>query len=447
MRALGALLLLALAGSSGCDAKKGTEDKPDAAAEAGPLKADLVIPVRGCRAVIPGGSTFKGMQPGVLSLAAASGKALLVSSSTRGEGAASRSRAERLPLDGAGAAEGTGVLLANDADDGDGGPDAIPTFAAAIVLGSELTALTYGRRGTALGKCADGEVAQKSLTPASRGELLVHACHPASALRAAGRGTRAVVLAPTTDAPTVGAWLLDGNDQKSVSVEKVGPAATKDAGTGAPTVRAPAVAIGASSAAVAYVVGRGGTATELHVARLGGSGDSEAPVRVEILDKEHVGTVALAFDDDTLHVVWSSYMPEKKRSVLRWAKWPAGGAPTTPQAVGTGVLSATTPALAIDHGRFVLAWTEGDDPATTVKIGASRLGIAAIPGVANVVSGVGSAGEAPAVAIDKRRSSSPGSSAAAPQERPSGPRRSRASSELPLASSRLLQETSWVRPA
>ena len=156
-------------------------------------------------------------------------------------------------------------------------------------------------------------------------------------------------------------------------------AAGSDAGAAGPATVAPAVAAGSSSVAAAYVV-VAGRRRELHVARLGGDGDSSGSRTVEILDKQHVGTVALAFEDDTLHVVWSSFVPEKKRYVLRWSKWPAGGAPTQPQSIGTGVLSARMPSLAIDRGRFLLAWAEGDEKATTVKVGASRQGLAANPG-------------------------------------------------------------------
>lgn len=423
MRGAASCVLLALAGmTSGCPSKQTVEDKPDAA-DAGPRAQELALALPGCHPLVAGGSALLGVTPGVLSIAATNGKALVVSSSTQGEEAAPtsdpghvvpsgggtgapqltlRTRAESVVLGPTGAAESPAEVLANDVLGGGGAPDAgagsSRTFAAAAVLGGELTTLTYAVRHATLTGCADAVLAAKAVAPAAaRRELLPHACRPASMLRAAGRGGLGIALATSRFAPTVEAWLLDGSEAKPALLETLGAATGKDGGaSGPPTVSLPAVAAGSSSVAAAYVVARGAT-RELHVARLGGHGDP--PARVELLDKDHVGSVAVAFEDDTLHVVWSSFVPEKKRSLLRWSKWPAGGAPTAAQTIGTGVLSASKPSLAIDHGRFLLAWTEGDDKATTVKVGASRKGLASVAGLATVVSSAGATAEAPAVAV------------------------------------------------
>lgn len=165
------------------------------------------------------------------------------------------------------------------------------------------------------------------------------------------------------------------------------------AGASPSELAAHACAAGRSALAAAYVVKH-----ELRVARAGAHG--EPPVRVEVLEKQNVDAVALAFEGDALHVVWSAFAPEKKRNVLRWSKWPAGGAPAAPQTIGTGVLSATQPSLAIDGGRFLLAWTEGEGSSSVVKVGASRAGLQPIPGLAGIVSRSGVPSDSPVVALE-----------------------------------------------
>jgi hypothetical protein len=163
------------------------------------------------------------------------------------------------------------------------------------------------------------------------------------------------------------------------------------------TIADAATAAGATSVAVAYVVARGGT-RELHVVQLGANG--KTTTKVEVLDKQNVGTATIAYEGDVLHVVWSSFVPERKRFVLRWSKWLAGAAPSPAQSIGTGVLSAVTPSLAIDRGRFMLAWANGDESATTVKVGASTKGVIAISGLAGVVSTPAAVAREPVVALD-----------------------------------------------
>jgi hypothetical protein len=392
MRVRGALWLVLVAVCGGCDAKKPAEERSDAAdPDTGPRAHELVVALPGCHPAVAGGSVLSGITPGSLSIAASNGKALVVSSSTQSE--------EAVVLGPTGAAASP-VEVITSAQGGDGGADSPRTFASALSLGSELSTLTYasGRRPSA--SCADAVLSVRSAAQgAARRELLSHACRPAETLRAAGRGKLGIALATSGAARPVEAWIIDGAETKPVVLETLGPATVTDGGPPtAPSLDVPALAAGSSSVAAAYVVRRGTGARELHAVRLGGHGSP--PARMEILDKENVRDVTLAFEDDTLHVVWSVLVPEKKRFVLRWSKWPAGGAPSAPQTIGTGVLSATSPSLAVDHGRFVLAWAEGDEKATTIKVGASRLGLAPIPGLATVVSTAGAAAGGPAVAID-----------------------------------------------
>jgi hypothetical protein len=58
------------------------------------------------------------------------------------------------------------------------------------------------------------------------------------------------------------------------------------------------------------------------------------------------------------------------------------------------------PSLAIDRGHFVLAWAEGDENATVVRVGASKQSLAAISGLSTVASDVGMVARDPVVAID-----------------------------------------------
>jgi hypothetical protein len=427
LAALGALVV-AVSGCDGCSDKKAALEKADAS-EAGAPEHRLLVELPGCHPVVPGGSVLEGITPGILSIAALNGKALVASSSTRTEdskrvpdmnrpvpsgggtgrpGPAFRTRAESVMLGPTGAPEGPAELLGEHLDDADAGDgaDSPRTFPAAVAFGTELAAMSYAVRPGTVGKCGESELLVRSGAPGgSRRALLSHVCHRASGFRAAARGKLGIALAIEGYGTSVDAWLLDGTEAKSALVESLRSPGGKDGRRGEDSgeagvahVTQPAVAVGSSSVAAAYVVSHRSEGRELHVARLGAHGEPAS--RVEILEKDKVESVTLAFDDDTLHVVWSLYVPEKRRHVLRWSKWPAGGAPTPPQSLGTGVLSATKPALAIDHGRFLLAWTEGDESRTTVKVGASRSGIAAVFGLAAVVSTPDTVADYPVVAMD-----------------------------------------------
>ena len=386
--------MLAVSGCDGCNDKKAASGPADAS-EAGAAVHGLVVALPGCHAVVAGGSVLEGITPGLLSIAALHGRALVASSPV------SRMRAGSIALGPTGAPEGTAIVLGDSLDDdADAGAETTRSFPAAVTFGNELATMAYASRRASPTKCGDGElVVQSGGDGGTRRALLSHVCRPASGFRAATRGKLGIAIATSGNGPSVEAWLLDGTDVKPVLIDSFGGPGVKDAGVGAlAPLSGTALAVGSASVAAAYVLGHRTLGRELRVARLGAHGEPAA--RVEILEKDRVESVALAFEDETLHVVWSVLVPEKKRHVLRWSKWPAGGVPTPAQSLGTGVLSATKPALAIDHGRFVLAWTEGDDDRTTVKVGASRLGLAPIAGLAAVVSSAGAAANHPAVALD-----------------------------------------------
>jgi hypothetical protein len=419
--ALGALAALAALLATSCkdcnDSAKGgagggqDSGAADAMASADPSGAAIQA-VPGCHPTIPGGHALKLGTPASLSLAATRGKALLVSTAvdralSRATGITeSRARSERVVLGATGAADAPPEAIAA------GMAGDVSTHAAAVNLAGELTTLTYATPAPA-GRtpppaCADGVLAAVgSAAGTTRRELATRVCRPATTFRAAARGKLGIALATVPGPTAVEAWLLDGADTKPFVVENVakivaGVAPSARAGdggaTGPATIDAPVVAAGATSVGAAYVVDRGGSARELHVSRVGRGGELRASV--EVLDKQHVGTVSVAFENDTLHVVWSSFVPEKSRWVLRWSKWPAGGAPSAPQSIGTGVVSATLPSLAVDGARFLLAWAEGDEHATVVRVGASTKSLAAISGLSDIVSKPGLLARDPVVALE-----------------------------------------------
>lgn len=401
MRDVRVLGLLLLAGCSGCNDKKAAEQgdgSPSAstssagATAAASASADaaidwaakpVVYALPGCHVMNEGG-TVVDVQPGALSLAVAKGKALLVSTGKNG--------AERVVLGPTGAASGAVEPIADALPKGDG----VSTLAAAIPFGGDLTTLTYASRRPTPAECADGTMVVKTIGAGSANRVLTtHACRTASLLRSGARGPLGLAFvdgATATDgtakpAPAVAdAVVLEGPASRQVRLEKIDGASIDSA----------AVAAGASSFAAAYVVVRGKT-RELHVARFPGG---TAPPKIEIVDKQNVGTVTAAYEGDTLHVVWSAFVPDKNRYVLHWSKWPAGGAPSAPQAIGTGVVSATEPSLAIDRGRVFLAWTQGDEKAPVIKAAASKSGFAALAGLANVMSAPGAIAHEPVVALE-----------------------------------------------
>ena len=368
----------------GCNDKRsggadggGDADAPDAAAH--------LIQVRsGCHPTMEGGTLAK-VAPGALSLAVVKDRALLVS---YGDG-----RAERIVLDRMGTPAGAAEQITDALPAG----PAVATLAAAVALDARLTTLTYAARRPTPGECADGLLVAKAAEPGASRRELTHGCRASSTFAAAARASLGVAFFD-------GATKADGDPKSAPAIADVlvlagassTPSRVETIDGGATIVNA-ATAAGATSVAAAYVVAHAGT-RELHVVQLGKDGKSTT--KVEVLDKQNVGTVTLAYEGDVLHMVWSSFVPERSRFVLRWSKWLAGAAPAATQRITTGVLSAVGPSLAIDRGRFMLAWVNGDANATTRKVGASTNGVAAIAGLASVVSTPTVLARDPVVALD-----------------------------------------------
>ena len=391
--AVAALVALFAMRSGGCSDKKagGTSGAASgsAEAEAADAAAHAVRAQPGCHPTMVGGTLAK-VAPGALSLAVVKDRALLVGTLDGAQGA----RAERVVLDRMGAPVAAVEPVTDALPAGPG----VSTFAAAIAEDARLTTLTYAARRPTPLDCADGLLVSKIADPgAPRRELLTHSCRASSMLAAAARGPLGIAFLdgptkadgdPKTAPAIADVVVISGLTSSQSRVETIG---------GGATIANAATAAGATSVAAAYVVAHG-TTRELHVVQLGQ--DGKTTTKVEVFDKQNVGTVTLAYERDVLHVVWSSFVPEKNRFVLRWSKWLAGAAPAATQSLGTGVLSAVTPSLAIDRGRFMLAWANGDEKATTVKVGASTNGLVAIAGLASVVSTPTVLARDPVVALD-----------------------------------------------
>ena len=341
----------------------------------------------GCHPTLEGGTLAK-VAPGALSLAVVRDRALLVSTAD--------GHADRIVLDRMGTPAGPLERVSDALPAGPG----VATFAAAVAWDGRLTTVTYAARRPTPSDCADGLLVAKSIEPGASRRELTHDCRASSLFVAAARASVGIAFFDRAD----GATRADGDPKAAPAIADVvvlsGAASLPlrvETIAGGATIANAATAAGATSVAAAYVVAHDGT-RELHVVQLGKDGKTNA--KVEVFEKENVGTVTLAYEGDVLHVVWSSFVHERNRFVLRWSKWLAGAAPAAAQSLGTGVLSAATPSLAIDHGRFLLAWTNGDENATTVKVGASANGIAAIAGLANVVSTPTVVARDPVVALD-----------------------------------------------
>jgi hypothetical protein len=395
--AVGALVAL-LASRSDCN-DKGSGGRAAAGAEASAEAADAAArAVRaqpGCHPTIAGGTLAK-VAPGALSLAVVRDHALLVATVRLEPQGWRGAQAQRIVLDRMGAPIGSAETVT----------DALPvvpgvtTLAAALAEDGRLTTLTYAARRPSATECADGLLVWKVTESADAGTarrvLFTHTCRSSSMLVAAARGALGVAFLD-------GATAADGDPKTApgiadaVVIAGLGSSQTRlETITDATIVNA-ATAAGATSVAAAYVVLRG-TTRELHVVQL--RKDGKPATKVEVFDKQNVGTVTMAYEGDTLHVVWSSFVPERNRFVLRWSKWLAGAEPAATQSIGTGVLSAVTPSLAIDRGRFILAWANGDEKDSTVKVGASTNGVVAVSGLAGVVSTPGAPAREPVVALD-----------------------------------------------
>jgi hypothetical protein len=393
--AVGALVAL-IASRSHCADKAGGGGRAAAGAsastDASDAAAHAVRAQPGCHPTMAGGTLAK-VAPGALSLAVVKDHALLVGTVQLELHDWRGAQAQRIVLDRMGAPVGSVETVA----------DALPvvpgvtTLAAALAEDGRLTTLTYAARRPSATECTDGLLVSKAGDPgAARRELFTHGCRSSSMLVAAARGALGIAFfdgATTADgdgrtAPAIAdAMVLGGSGSAPTRLETIGDATIVNA----------AAAAGATSVAAAYVVAHD-TTRELHVVQL--RKDGKPATKVEVFDKQNVGTVTIAYEGDTLHVVWSSFVPERNRYVLRWSKWLAGAAPAVTQTIGTGVLSAVTPSLAVDRGRFILAWANGGEKDGTVKVGASTNGVVAISGLAGVVSTPGAPAWGPVVALD-----------------------------------------------
>ena len=368
---------------AGCDKKESGGTSPNAgttgatpSASHGPATLQVNM---GCALVVPGGNVLPKLGAGTLSIAAEKGKALVVDTAPGG------AHATRILLGATGAPEGA----AEPIDDVLAKGTAASTFASAIAFEGELAsfAFAYGAPPPTPTQCADGVFAMKRSGPTGARRDVTHACRTTTMLRAAARREIGVAI---LDGPAgADAWILDRADTRYLHLEHLGSPSAAIVET--------AAAAGATSVAAAWVV-KDGPKRELHAARIGRGGERLGAV--EVLDKQHAGSVAMAFEGDTLHVVWSSFRTDKNIYALQWTKWPAGGAPAPPQAIGTGVVSASSPSIAIDGSRIMLAWVEGDEKTATVKVGASKTGLVAISGAATVASNPGVAASGPVVAVD-----------------------------------------------
>jgi hypothetical protein len=118
--------------------------------------------------------------------------------------------------------------------------------------------------------------------------------------------------------------------------------------------RAPAIAAGASRAAVAYRV-----ADEAWMAEVDRqTGRRLSPPRR--FARGELGQAALAFDGDELHAVWARRAPGKPYA-LEHARWSKGlDADPVVEVIVEHTESAIAPTIAHAAGRWVIAWTEGD---------------------------------------------------------------------------------------
>ncbi len=414
-----ALAALSLAACDSCDKPKPSGDAAGASsspssflgADAAPsaTSGHLVQAAPGCRARTPGGSVLAGkLEPGNVTIAVHKGRALVVNTvfkdprkldATDREGTLESAKSERVVLASNGLPDGPfePIIEPHAPDEG---PAAPLTWAVATAFHDELATMSYGttRSGAS---CAGGTLMLKGA--ASPIYMLPDKhCRFSSALAGAGRGDIAVALldGPTQMPIIVKTWpavaeaiVYFGGKALSTRLEDVSQEGTLA------RIEVPAAAVGKSLAAVAYRIVKPGS-REIHVTMLDIKGNKVG--KTEVLDKGDVGAPALAFDDDTLHVVWATRAADKDPYALRWAKMSSTGALAPSQRLGTGIVSAFAPALGFDErGRVLIAWMEGDDKRGVVKVGASKRGIASAVALGYVVSNEGTNARDPEVGLDK----------------------------------------------
>jgi hypothetical protein len=401
---------LASLATGGCD-KKNESAPIDAGApkrdamEIPEAAAGVVSARPGCHAVVQGGARVDGMQePSAVSVAVVKGKALVVNTIFKEAPAGAADAVETASASRVQLSATTGALeskpdLVTEPHPKDEPAGTALTWAVATPFGDELSTLSLGTTRSGAQGCGGGTVMVKGAGAAKA--LAAGHCHFSTALAGAARGdvaiavTDGIVDPAKGNVPAVDAIVFSAGKSKPVRIESFAVPGT--AAAERPKVDAPTAAASAAMTAAAYRVTRGG-AQELHVVKLAPDGTKVG--KVEIIDRGVIGTPALAFEGDTLHIVWATRATDKDPYALHWTKWPASGAPQPHQKLGTGVLSAYSPALAIEHGRFLLAWTEGEKTGV-VKVGASTSGLTGALALAGVVSSEGVDAKSPRVALDQ----------------------------------------------
>lgn len=412
--ALIALGLAALA-ASGCEEKKvappSNGGAPADAMTIPPAASGVVSAHPGCEAVVQGGAKLAGMlDPGVVSVAVLKGKALIVNTIFKqagpsGDGGAAdavetanASRTILSAVTGALESKPEPITEPHPKDEPAGSP---LTWGIATTFGDELSTLSLGTTRSGARGCGGGTVMLKGAGAGEGKAIAGGHCHFSTTLAGGARGdvaiavTDGIVDPAKGSVPAVDAIVFSAGKAKPVRLESFAVPGT--AATERPKVDALAAAASAGSVAAAFRVTRGAV-QELHVVKLAPDGKQEG--KVEVIDRGVIGAPALAFEGDTLHLVWATRASEKDAYSLHWTKWAKGGAPQAHQRLGTGVVSAYSPSLAIDGSRFLLAWTEGDKLGV-VKAGASNSGLTGALALAGVISNAGIDAKTPRVALDR----------------------------------------------
>lgn len=415
-------LLLAGVASLSCDScddqpKRPKPGAPASAASASASSAPLSDPAPeaaapappGCAAATPGGNVLAGkLEPGSVTVAVVKGRALVVNTvfkdPRRLDGsdkpdALESAKAERVFLAPTGLPDGPAEPVI-DPHGPDEGPCCALTWAVATTFHDELTTMSYGTSRSGFEGCKGGTLMLKGAGAPQW--MTDKSCRLASGLAGAARGHVAVALldGPTQPPAAVKTWpaIADGIVFADGASKVLRLSAELEEGKLA-RIEAPAAAIGKTLAAVAYRL-VSGASRELHVVRLDRSGAKVGDTVV--LDKGSAGAPTLAFDGDTLHVVWATRASDTEAYTLAWSSiGPDTTAKPTPrQRLATGEGSAFAPALAIASGRFALAWMVGDDRSGLVRAGASKKGVQAAASMARTISNPNVNARDPEVGLD-----------------------------------------------
>jgi serine/threonine-protein kinase len=219
----------------------------------------------------------------------------------------------------------------------------------------------------------------------------------------ASREFAAVVVAGQPLAVSVGDDFRDGKPTARVARTFVG---FGDAGS---VLRAwsPRDATAAASAPALAVSPNGQLAvalkTQRHVllARLDGAGAAQGGLRE--LGRGFVGAPALAWEGETLHVVWAQRATQNEAYRLYSASWRAGEPePTASERLGTGGASAFAPSVDAQPGRVLVGFMEEEEGKGRVRVGAGKTLSEAVQ-AAVVLSKDGVDARDPKVALAGRR--------------------------------------------